>query len=284
MKVGGWSYQMSATTITFGDCAENHAGMQRLGATAAAGFTFAELLRARDRFRAAGFEAEVVDLVWEAGVAAAFDGGETAPDTADVLVVRGGVNALLQDADPLLRGTDLQGAADAFAGEQAALAGERDKQALMRGRVVNKLARHNLCFGEEAQEPNYAAGKGRVVSFADVPLAEAVREALPKFFGPKAESLLAEANYYYDVTKCGIGFHGDTERRIVVGLRLGEPIPLHYQWFYRGGPVGKRVELSFNHGDLYAMSEKAVGFDWKRSTVPTLRHAAGAQKYLTIAN
>jgi hypothetical protein len=30
------------------------------------------------------------------------------------------------------------------------------------------------------------------------------------------------------------------------------------------------------------MSEKAVGFDWKKKKIPTLRHAAGCIKYLTI--
>ena len=30
------------------------------------------------------------------------------------------------------------------------------------------------------------------------------------------------------------------------------------------------------------MSEKATGNDWKKSSILTLRHAAGCQKYLTI--
>lgn len=30
------------------------------------------------------------------------------------------------------------------------------------------------------------------------------------------------------------------------------------------------------------MSDKAVGFDWKKKNIPTLRHAAGSKKYLTI--
>lgn len=30
------------------------------------------------------------------------------------------------------------------------------------------------------------------------------------------------------------------------------------------------------------MSEKATGYDWKLKKIPTLRHAAGAEKYLTI--
>ena len=33
-----------------------------------------------------------------------------------------------------------------------------DTRALMRGRVVNKRARHNVCYGEMAQQPHYEAG------------------------------------------------------------------------------------------------------------------------------
>ena len=31
------------------------------------------------------------------------------------------------------------------------------------------------------------------------------------------------------------------------------------------------------------MSEKAVGYDWKRSSIYTLRHAAGTSKYTSLA-
>ena len=148
---------------------------------------------------------------------------------------------------------------------------------------MNKVARHNLCFADAAQEPDYANGRGRVVDFASVPLTAVVRAALPRFFGPKTVDLFAEGNYYYNAAKCGIGFHGDSERRIVVALRLGASIPLHFQWFASGSPVGRRIALALSHADVYAMCEKAVGTDWKRRIVPTLRHAAGAQKYLTIA-
>ena len=38
-----------------------------------------------------------------------------------------------------------------------------------RNKVLNKQARHNLCFGEKAQEPNIKKGKGRVYEFDRVP-------------------------------------------------------------------------------------------------------------------
>lgn len=153
----------------------------------------------------------------------------------------------------------------------------------MYGRVVSKHARHNLCFSEEGQDPDYEAGKGRVVSWNDVPLLAEVRKRLSSFL-PDASELEAEGNYYFDVKKCGIGFHGDAERKRVVALRLcsGKCQPLHYQWFKNGKPIGNRAIVELKDRDLYVMSEKTVGSDWKKKLIPTLRHATGSEKYTTI--
>ena len=66
-----------------------------------------------------------------------------------------------------------------------------------------------LCFADEDQEPNYEEGKGRIVAFKHIPLTQRIREQVG---GWMEEDLLnGEANYYYDISKCGIGFHGDAE-------------------------------------------------------------------------
>ena len=70
-----------------------------------------------------------------------------------IRVIRNGIDALGVSPDMLFE-------------EQRALT--YDRQALMYGRVVNKKARWNLCFDDHPQEPDYAAGKGRIVSFATV--------------------------------------------------------------------------------------------------------------------
>jgi hypothetical protein len=187
---------------------------------------------------------------------------------ASVLVIRGGVNEILC---PLGKNAN-----DMFA-EQRALTW--DTKAFMYGRVVNKKARYNLCFGETKQEPNYEAGHGRVVPWSEIPLTDAIR----RFFAlvwPKFRNLVAEGNNYWDARKCGISFHGDTERRLVIAARLGAPIPLEYQWYQKHKPIGPRIRINLNHGDIYIMSDKAVGHDWKSSSKPTLRHAAGASQYL----
>lgn len=135
-----------------------------------------------------------------------------------------------------------------------------------------------MCFSEEAQEPDYESGKGRIVAFESVPLTQKVREKVAEWLD---DGLLnAEANYYYDVSKCGIGYHGDRERRKVVAMRLGASMPLYYQWFQMSKPVGDRVRVDLEDGDMYVMSEKAVGCDWLQKIKGTLRHATGCDKYV----
>jgi len=153
----------------------------------------------------------------------------------------------------------------------------------MRGKVKNKRARWNSCFADNDQEPDYENGKGTIISFSNVPVLNEIREKIPFYLGDKTKNLMGEMNLYYDLNKCGIGFHGDNERKIVVCARLGANIPLHYQWFYKGKPIGDRIIAPLNAGDIYIMSDKAVGNDWKERNIPTLRHAAGCEKYLTIS-
>jgi hypothetical protein len=50
----------------------------------------------------------------------------------------------------------------------------------------------------------------------------------------------------------------------------------------RGKPVGRRAIVELGDRDLYVMSEKAVGTDWKKKIVPTLRHATGCEKFTKI--
>lgn len=260
---------METVTITFGDQAENHVGMQKLGSLAEDGFTVAELREIKEELESKGCECELVNLVDYLGNEDIGDGIE-----AGVLIIRRGVDFILSE----LSVPGFPVTSDDLLKEQMEL--EWDSKAKMYGRVVDKHARHNLCYADYDQEPDYASGKGRIVSFSSIPYLSAIRSSLSDYFGDKAKDLMAEGNLYYDTSKCGIGAHGDSERRRVIALRLGDSMPLHYRWFIGGSPVGEVAEFTLNHGDLYVMSEKAVGTDWKRKNVYTLRHAAGCAKYL----
>jgi hypothetical protein len=160
--------------------------------------------------------------------------------------------------------------------------------------VLNKRARSNLMFMHGAdQEADYAEGKGTVV---DLDTLQHVCQAETKFIGlvktalkhgkskTKWVPLVCEGNNYFDSGKCGIGFHGDTERTRVICLSLGTTnnYPMRWLAFRNNKVVAGPFDLKLNIGDLYIMSELAVGSNWKKRKELTFRHAAGAPAYLKI--
>ena len=164
----------------------------------------------------------------------------------------------------------------------------------VRGRPMTKRARTNLCFvsGRE-QEPAVLEGKGSIYDLKKMDLLNKGVEMLKKQIDEglieigsktKVEINVVEGNRYYDLKNTGIGFHGDTERVVVICISIGcDNYPMRWQWFKDGMPVGKPIDISLNCGDVYIMSEKAVGADWKLSSKYTLRHSAGAKKYRDLS-
>ena len=160
----------------------------------------------------------------------------------------------------------------------------------VRGKRMNKRARTNLCYvaGRE-QEPDVWKGKGRIVdlkkktalNLAVDRLRDMIEDGLIEIGSKtKVEINVVEGNRYYNLKNTGIGFHGDTERVVVICISIGcDNYPMRWQWFKDGMPVGESIDITLNCGDVYIMSEKAVGADWKLRSIYTLRHAAGAKKY-----
>ena len=98
----------------------------------------------------------------------------------------------------------------------------------------------------------------------------------------KDKDLIVEGNQYDDVSKNGIGPHGDSERVCVSCLRVGESMPMKFGMFWNCKLRGKPFETLINGGDLYFMNEEAVGAEWKSRSKWVWRHCAGADKYLKM--
>tara|TARA_Y100000389_G_C17396448_1_gene482808 strand:- start:365 stop:1228 length:864 start_codon:yes stop_codon:yes gene_type:complete len=269
---------MKTITITFGDQVENHNKNQLVGEMEdiGNGFNIEDIEKCIETIKNK-CETELIDLNKEGLENCGYEKEEEKIQKAYLLIIRNGVDYLLN--------INTKETKDNLFEEQDKL--NTDKKALMYGRVVNKLARHNLCFADFEQSANYIKGEGTIIDFKNenINLTNTLRNNMGYLFNEngiykKVEKLLAEGNYYYDIKKCGIGFHGDAERRKVLGVRLGETLPLVYLWHIRNRPIGRQINIKLNHGDIYIMSEKAVGTDWKSSSKLTLRHAAGCDKYL----
>jgi hypothetical protein len=168
------------------------------------------------------------------------------------------------------------------------------KEVKVRGKRMNKRARTNLCFvaGRE-QEPAVYEGKGTIYDLKKMEflnrgvekLKEQIANGLIEIGSKtKVEINVVEGNRYYNLKNTGIGFHGDTERVVVICISIGcDNYPMRWQWFKDGMPVGKSIDVTLNCGDVYIMSEKAVGSDWKKKSLYTLRHSAGANKYRDLS-
>ena len=245
-------------TVTFSRVVENGPGMQKIGKIADQGYTDRELKQAQQAFKnKLGKREDHVNLV---DLNAVLPVGAPRQVDASVLVVHGACQRIFRVSPTLVR-NELIGL-------------KWDRRKLMRGCVKNCQARINLCFSDNAQEPDIVNGLGTVISWDNVPNLKRLRDQLVTYLGVKAENLHAEGNYYHN-EQSGIGFHGDAERKIVIAIRFGAPLRLHYQAYLNSDPIGDRLTIdTLQEGDLYVMGDKATGNDWRKKTIITFRHAA----------
>ena len=293
------SERMSLTCAPGG---ENHAGMEIIGRMPVKGEGF----KASD-IEGLGtyFEDKAEVWIWEDGIETvtvlnlnSLSGqspimGLGSDDQARVLLLRRWVQATFEDTT--VQDIYKELIADTWDAEYL----DRNKYRIeivdgvetkVRGKRMNKRARTNLCYvaGRE-QEPDVWKGKGRIIDLkkkttlnqAVDRLRSMIEEGLLSFDSKtKLEINVVEGNRYYNLKNTGIGFHGDTERVVVICISIGcDNYPMRWQWFKDGMPVGDTIDITLNCGDVYIMSEKAVGADWKFRSIYTLRHAAGAKKY-----
>ena len=245
--------------LTYGECSENRAGNEMIGVKAKDGFNHKDLKLAKAWFEEKGITCELVCLN-DFLTSKAEKKTSLEADKAYILIARNGLSAIVNPNE--------------LYAEQKTLA--PDTKAWGKGKVVNLHARYALCFADKGHKADYEEKQGTVIAFKKVPLLNKVREELPRIIGRKADKLTCEGNYYYDADKCYISNHGDAERKRVIAVRLGKTFRLAYTWFYNGVPISEPIEFFLNHGDMYIMSEKAVGDDWKlRTKAITIRHSAG---------
>lgn len=237
--------------LTAGEQSENHVGMQINGnGLAHKGFSIKKLKKLSDGYNGEFHLFQNPD--------------ENEPNGAVVIFRNGLKNIFNIDPSSLMK-------------EQLSFDWDNKYWDNRRSKVLNKRARYNVCYGEEGQEPNYEDKKGTIIGYDEVPLLKSWRNRLSYYFGKRAQDLEVEGNYYYDSKKCGIGYHGDSERKVVIACSLGEERPISWQWYRRSQKIGDPYSFTLHHGDIYIMSEKATGNDWKKKVIPTLRHAAGVK-------
>ena len=251
----------SAISLTCGEQAENHVGMEKVGkGLAEKGFSNEDIKKAKINFEKMGCESELIILN-------DYLPPDKKVDTATLLIIRNGIEKLIDIPTELM-----------FK-EQTKFEWDKKYWDIRRGKVLNKHARYNVCYGDRSQEPDYENKKGTIISYDDVPLTKKWKDKLEKCMNLNSGDLQMEGNYYYNIEKCGIGYHGDGERKKVIAGSLGASRLIAWKWFYNYKQIGTTAKFTLNNGDMYIMSEKATGNDWRKNKSVTLRHAAG-NKYV----
>jgi hypothetical protein len=268
--------------ITFGEVSILHVGGEERGKMKEKGFSVKELEKIKKKLTKKGVKSDLYMLSDE------LPENLRDENEAATLVIRNAANYILKSS----RGSDN------LYSEQNGI--QYDTMFYKRrGSVMNnKQARLNIVFGDEGQKQylsNYdgtqATNKIKidmdndvlysVAPFDNLPYLSGIRDGLSTILGDKAVDLNAEGNYYHKETS-GIGYHGDAERKIVIGLSLGKSSTLRYNWRLPRSTAHpfNDINLNVNHGDIYIMSEKATGFDWRSTSKVRIVHAAGHKSYI----
>jgi hypothetical protein len=260
-----YKYNNKTVTLTFGCIAENHYGMQNVGNQISTnGFTSENLQTVRHLFEEEGYLCKLYNLNEE--IKDIMETGLFSIDNAEILVIKNGVE-LFTNIDDLFN-------------YLITLDWDKKYWDTRKQDVLNKIARWNLIFSTFNQEPAYRNKKGRIYNINEIYGLKKIKTKIEDYFGQDFQNLECEGNYYYDINKCGISYHGDSERKKVIGMRFGESCDLHYWWYYKAKRINNRISIPLDSGDIYIMNQKATGNDWKKRNIFTLRHATGCNKYI----
>ena len=263
--------------ITFGETAILHVGGEEYGnGRRDVGFTVQELMKIADSINSSNSMSSAKVIFISSALPEHLQTDKT---NAGVLVIRNGAGLIQcsEDKDSF--------SADKLLAEQQIVEYDNKYFDTRRQKTQNKRARYNIVFSANIDNDIKHSDDYRqcsVKSFHSLPYLSKFREELSKVFGEeKASDLEAEGNYYYE-EKSGIGFHGDSERKTVICLSLGKPSVLRYQWRPPNSSehIFTPVDINIGHGDVYLMSEKATGYDWRMRSKIRVVHAAGATKYI----
>lgn len=283
------NYGDNIVTYTWCECGENHHGNQQIGkiANPGEGFMREDLIAAKtfaeEKY---GCETEMfnlkklglVDEDNEPLIIKNKKNETVGVNSAHFLIIRGFIPTILQKY-----GFSISDLMTEVMGRKW----DNKYWDTRRQKVLNKHARENNVISDVSQVANYEEGKGTIHDFNSMKIMNILRNEF-KNIGEKFDFACSEGNKYKDggKKKNGIGWHGDSERRRVLAMRLGlnPSMPFYYRWKYKHKEIGKIMKWDINAGDVMIMSEWAVGTEWKKSSLVTLVHATGANKYVKPKN
>lgn len=229
-----------------------------------AGFNIADMRIARFLFEQVDCETEFYILNQKIGIPT---------EVAAVLVIKKGIDKLLEFVNST---------SDDMFKELSAV--KWNKKEIINGKSKNTKNYWNIKMNELTDDINinYEKKIPNMIDYNNIPLTHRIRDIIPNFIGDKAKDLEGTGYNYWDVTKTGKTWNAQTDKRKIFGVHLGESSQIYFQWYFNDVPKGQRMAIDLEHGDMYFLSEKAVGFDGNKVNAPILRHAYGHEDFAEI--
>ena len=145
-------------TLTFGDNAESHVGMNIFGKKNVneRGFNLNDLNLCKSFFENNNYECSLYnlnDLLIDDNT------DSSLVDEATILVIKDGLNYFVKKNNSTIND---------FYNEMKSFEWDKKYYDVRRNKVLNKHARHNICFGELNILPNYENKIGRIISFQNL--------------------------------------------------------------------------------------------------------------------
>ena len=256
----------SRYALTFGEVSILHIGGKELGkGIRDTGFSTEELIMIRDNFISKKLE-KCVEYI---SISDNLPKELRCDNEAGVLIIRS--NNSINNTIPISKDF-----ADRLYKEQSNIEYDAKYWDTRRRSTLNKRARKNIVFGKDEIIHSDDYKQYSIKAFRNLPELNKLKKLLSKIFGKRAKNLNAEGNHYHH-DKSRIGYHGDSERKIVICISLGKSSILRYNWRLPGSSEHtlKPITIILNHGDIYIMSEKATGFDWRKRSKVRVVHGAG---------
>ena len=194
---------------------------------------------------------------------------------ACILVIKNGIELLMESTD----------AAKLYKEQEQV---RYDGRFFDKNKVKVRRAHKTMLFATEGRNASDDYTQPSVTAFSEVPLANKIRTSFQTLLGDRAADLNVNGTKYHtSVYEKGddgksmknpsnMGWHGNDNCKIVVGVCLGASASLSFIWRLPGSQknlTDTRVTIPLTHGDVYVLSEKAIGYDYKSSSLLRCLHS-----------
>ena len=151
-----------------------------------------------------------------------------------------------------------------------------DRERFHNGRIVENKLNHKLLFNDMYDGyksfPNIEENIGTIYNSRRI---ESIRQLHILLESTMGSGLFIEGTSYYDINQCYTPFGQEKKKKKIIGLCIGNSIPLCFKWFHNTQITSDIYKIILNHGDLFIMSEMAAGLNKESKTKLYIKHGFG---------